>query len=346
MKFLPFVIALIFLLAVPVSAMEVTAPEVPESGADLMPRDTGSFWQGLCEILRQALISLRPDLAEASRTCLSVAAVVLLLSLLNTFPGIPARAGETTLAVAIGALLLRSSHSLIALGRDTVTELSEYGKLLLSVMTTAMAAQGAVTTSGALYVGSAAFNALLSAITTRLLVPMVYVYLALSVVNSAIAEAPIQHLADFLRQSMVWSLKTVLYIFTGYMSITGVVSGTTDAATLKATKLTISGMVPLVGGILSDASEAVLVSAGLAKNAAGIYGLLALLALLLGPFLRIGTQYLFLKLTGLLCGIFGSKGSGSLIDSFTTAMGLLLAMTGAVCLMLMISTVCFLREVG
>ena len=35
-----------------------------------------------------------------------------------------------------------------------------------------------------------------------------------------------------------------------------------------------------------------------------------------------------------------------MIDAFATAMGLLLAMTGAMCLMLIIGTVCFLRGVG
>ena len=130
------------------------------------------------------------------------------------------------------------------------------------------------------------------------------------------------------------------------MGITGVISGTTDAATLKAAKLTISGVVPVVGGILSDASEAVLVSAGLVRNAAGIYGIFAILAIFLTPFLRIGCHYLLLKLTGTLCAVFGVKRCTDLIGDFTTAMGLLLAMTGSVCLLQLISTVCFLRGVG
>ena len=130
------------------------------------------------------------------------------------------------------------------------------------------------------------------------------------------------------------------------MSITGVVSGTTDAAALKAAKMTISSVVPVVGGILSDASESVLVSAGLMKNAAGIYGILAILAVFLEPFLRIGAHYLILKLTAALCGVFGSKQMTELIGDFSSAMGLLLAMTGATCLLLLISTVCFMKGVG
>jgi stage III sporulation protein AE len=137
-----------------------------------------------------------------------------------------------------------------------------------------------------------------------------------------------------------------LYTFTGYISITGVISGTTDAAALKATKLTISGMVPVVGGILSDASEAILVGAGFVRNTTGIYGLLAITALCIRPFLKIGAQYLLLKSTGAVSSIFGSKRCVTLIQDFTWIMGLLLAMTGTGCLMVVLSVICFMRGVG
>ena len=173
-----------------------------------------------------------------------------------------------------------------------------------------------------------------------------YLFLALSAANGAIGENILGKLRDLVKNVVSWSLKTILTVFTTYMTVTGVVSGTTDAAALKATKVTISSVVPVVGGILSDASEAVLVSAGLMKNAAGIYGILAVLAVFLSPFLKIGVHYLILKLTAAVCGIFGEKGLTELIGDFSTAMGLLLAMTGSECLLLLISTVCFLKGVG
>ena len=118
-----------------------------------------------------------------------------------------------------------------------------------------------------------------------------------------------------------------------------------DASAVKAVKLTISGMVPLVGGIISDASETILISAGLLKNATGIYGLLAILAIFVGPFLKIGTQYVLLKLTAALCSIFSVKRESDLLNDFSGGMGMLLAMAGTVCLFLLISVVCFMRGV-
>ena len=337
---------LVFSLAVPVSALEITAPTVPSSAADRMPEKAESFGEGLAEILRDALSALRPDLMEGAGTCLSVIAAVLLVSLVGTLPGKENRLTDLTGTLCAGGLLMKGTGSLIHLASDTIQELSEYGKLLLPVMTASLAAQGGTTASAALYTGTAAVNALLTSLIAKLLIPMTYIFIALSAANGALGEEVLKKLRDLVKWCISHSLRTILYVFTGYMAVTGVVSGTTDAAALKATKLTISGMVPVVGGILSDASEAVLVSAGVVKNAAGVYGILAVLAVCLLPFLRIGVHYLLLKASGAVCSLFAGKRMTELIGDFSSAMGLLLAMTGSECLLLLISTVCFLREVG
>lgn len=346
MRRLLMILLILPLLIVPVSAEDLTAPAAPKSAQDIMPSEADSFWEGVQEIALNVLPQVQPAVAEGLRVCLSLTAVVLLVSLVQTLPGAGKHTTDLAGAVAIGTLLLQSANSLIGLGADTVQELSEYGKLFLPVMTTAMAASGAATTSAALYAGTTLFNSVLSSLVSGLLVPMIYIFLCLSVANSAIGEDLLKKLRDFVKWLMTWCLKIILYAFTAYMGITGVISGTTDAAALKATKLTISGMVPVVGNILSDASEAVLASADVVKTAAGVYGMLAIIAVCIVPFLQIGVQYLLLKITAAVCGVFGTKRATALIQDFSAAMGLLLAMTGTGCLLLLVSTVCFMKGVG
>ena len=337
---------LCFFLILPVSAAEFTAPEVPESGRELMPEETESFGEGLLEMLGKALTAVEPELQEAGRACVSVTAAVLLVSLLESFSDPVSASAELAGTAAVSGVLLMASHTLIRLGADTVTEISEYGKLLLPVMTAALAAQGGLTASTALFTGTAAFSALLSSLIAKLLVPMIYLFLALAAAHSALGEGLLKQLRDLTKGAVSWSLRLILTVFTTYMAITGVVSGTTDAAALKAAKLTVSTVVPVVGGILSDASEAILVGAGVVKNAAGLYGIFAVLAVCLRPFLRIGCHYLLMKATAGICSVIGSKRLAELVGDFSAAMGLLLAMTGSACLMLLISTVCFMKGVG
>lgn len=346
MRKLIFAFLFCFLFITPVQALELTAPTVPEAGRDYMPKDTTDFAAGFWELFGKALGAVRPDLKEASRVCLALMASVLLISILQSFSDSLKQTANMTGTAAITASLLLSANSMITLGTQTVTQMCEYGKLLLPVMTAAMAAQGGSVTSAALYSATALFSSLLSNLIGKLLVPMVYLFLALSAANSATGEDLLKRIRDLLKWVLTWCLKTVLTVFSAYMGITGVVSGTADAAAVKAAKAAISGAVPVVGGILSGAAETVLVSASLMKNAAGIYGILAVLAVFVEPFLRIGIHYLMLKLTAAVSGIFGAKEMTELIGSFSEAMGMLLAMTCSVCLLLLISTVCFLKGVG
>lgn len=346
MRTLIIIFVLFFVIPFPVSATEFVAPEVPEVGAKLMPAETENFSAALLEMLQKAVHLIRPDLKEAASASLSVITVVMMLSVLRTFSCSILSAANLAGTTLITAVLLLGTNSLILLGANTVTQISNYGKLFLPVMTSALAAQGQITASAALYAGSSVFITFLSNIISRILLPIVYLFLALSVAASATGEEILKNARDMVKNAVSWCLKTILTVFTTYISVTGIVSGTTDAVTLKATKVTISSVVPVVGGILSEASEAVLVSAGLMKSAAGVYGILAILAIFLEPFLRIGSHYLLLRLTAAVCAVFGIKTTTDLISDFSSAMGLLLAMTGAVCLILLISTVCFMKGVG
>ena len=340
------VIILLFSLASPVSALEITPPEVPSDVQELMPQKPESFGQGLWYMIQEAANLIEPALVDAALVCSGLIAVSTLVSLLSSMPGSTKNVVELSGTICVGLLLLKSSNSLIHLGTQTVAKLSDYGKLLLPVLAAALAAQGGTTTSAAIYAGTAIFDAILGSAISKLLCPMIYIYICLSVANSALGSDPLGKIRDLMKWIMTWGLKIILYFFTGYIGITGVISGSADAAAIKAAKLTISGMVPVVGGILSDASEAVLVGAGVVKNGAGIYGMMAILAIVMGPFLQIGIQYLLLKATAAVCGLFGTKSIISLVQDFTSAMGLLLAMTGSSCLLLLISAVCFMKGVG
>lgn len=322
-----------------------TAPNVPESGKALMP-NASTLSEGLSMILQDVIPLIRPDLYEASKVCLAVIATVMITSVIQSFSKSQKEVCDIVGTASIAATLLLSANSMIRLGSDTVVEMTEYGKLLIPVMTAALAAQGAIGTSAALYTATMGIISLIGTAMSKLLLPMIYLFLALAIASGATGQDMLKQFRNLMKDGISWFLKTVLTIFTTYMGLTGIISGTTDNTAAKIAKAAISSAVPVVGGILSDASESVLASAAMAKNAVGLYGLFAILAVFLNPFIKIGCHYLLLKATGAMCAIFGSKTMTELIGDFSTAMGLLLGITGSVCLLLLISTICFIRGVS
>ena len=97
-----------------------------------------------------------------------------------------------------------------------------------------------------------------------------------------------------------------------------------------------SGLVPVVGCILADATETVLAGAGIIRNAVGVFGALAVLAFCLVPFLTLGLHYLAYKAAAVLASTMAKGRIGGMIGSIRGAFGLVLGIAGASALLLLI----------
>ena len=104
-----------------------------------------------------------------------------------------------------------------------------------------------------------------------------------------------------------------------------------------AQAVAISGVVPVVGGIIAEASETVLAGASVLKGTIGVFGLLGVLALCAYPFLQLGIQYLLYQLTRFLASVIGSPELCAVIKGLGGAFGLILGMVGSCALVLLIS---------
>ena len=94
-------------------------------------------------------------------------------------------------------------------------------------------------------------------------------------------------------------------------------------------KAVLSGTVPVVGGILSDAAETLLAGAGVLRGGIGIFGTLGVLAICAYPFLHLGIQYLLYRGAGFLAEAAGGGPLPKLIGGLGSAFALVLGMTAS-----------------
>ena len=226
-------------------------------------------------------------------------------------------------ALAITLLTAGSLDDLIGLGTETIGDLHTFSKTLLPTLAAATAASGAVTTATFQQVTTVFLSDLLISLIDGLLMPLVYLYIGALAAGACLPENRLGAIADGLKKIVTWVLTTSLLLFTVYLSVVRVVAGAADGTTVKVAKAAISGVVPVVGGIL--------------KNTVGVFGMLAILAACAYPFLQLGVQYLLYKLAAFLAAAIGSPGLCKLIDGLGGAFGLVLGMTGSCALLLLIS---------
>ena len=262
--------------------LERAAPEAAEdlTGGDLSG-GTG-FAQGVGNILDRLADQVGDVVRERTRGAAAVLLVVVLCGVVEGFAQGTGGKGAAFLPMA-GALSITlasagSLDSLMGLGSRTIGELADFSQALLPTLAAATAASGAVTTATVQQVSTVFFVDLLLRLIRQLLLPLVYLYIGLLTAAACLPENRLGAIAEALKKLVTWILTTALLVFTIYLSIVRIISGSADSATVKVAKAAISGVVPVVGGIIADASETVLAGAGMLKNTIGVFGMLAILA--------------------------------------------------------------------
>jgi len=242
-------------------------------------------------------------------------------------------------ALAITALSVGEVGGMVSLGRETIRQMDDFSQLLLPVMATVTAATGNISSAAVRQGATMLFSTLLIQLIDRLLLPLVYAYVAACCGYAALGNEGLKRVAGLIKGVVNGTLTVFLLIYVAYLSISGAIAGTTDAAVVKAAKLAMSRAIPVVGGILSDAAETVLAGAGLLKGTVGVVGLIVVLTICLAPFLHLAVHYLTYKLTAALAGTVADVKLTGLIEDISSAFGLVLGMTGSCALILLISMV-------
>ena len=242
-------------------------------------------------------------------------------------------------ALAVTAVAVADMGSLVGLGRRVLGDMESFSKVLLPAITAASTASGSPGGAVARQLATMLFSDVLLSLISRLLLPLVYAYVAACTAYAALANEGLKRIASTLKWAVTLTLTSVLLLFVGYLTVSGVIAGTADAASIKAAKFTVSSVVPVVGGILSDAAETVLAGAGILRNAIGVFGMLAVLGMCVAPFLQLGVHYLMYKAAAALTATVSGGRVAGLIDNIGGAFGLVLGMTGASALLMLISLV-------
>lgn len=294
---------------------------------------------------------LLPDtVRQALRGGLVLLAVVLLCGMAQSVHAVGG-GGQLPVVVMGGALAVTGLSAgdmslMMGLGRGAIDRMHGFGTVLMPVMAACTAACGRTAAAAARQMATALFSNLLIAVIHKMLVPMVYAFIAVLTAYAAIGNPGLKRVADGLKWVVTTVLTSLLVVFVTYLTVSGSVAGSADAVALKAAKTAISSAVPVVGGIISNAAETILVGAGVLRGSVGIFGLLAVLGLCLGPFLQLGVHYLSYKVSAAIAGTLAEGRLAELIGGIGTAFGLICGMTGSCALLLLISIVSGISGVG
>jgi len=297
--------------------------EIEEGFADLFPDYSLDMNRLFSQILEgrvtEAFSTLAGGVKEGIRNeisgmkeiiiCILVIGVV--SSLFSNFSDIFAggqisQVGFYFLYLFLMAVLTRAFVSVSATAVETIENIVLFVKLFIPTWIMAVGASAGSATAVFYYqmllLGAYFIESFLLAV----LVPFVYSYVILALLNGIWAEERLTLLLDFVKKAIVTALKVVMGMITGFSMVQAVILPVVDKLKIAAFRKAVSA-IPGVGGVAEGITELVIGSAVLIKNSLGVLMLVLLLAACAMPLVRILTVAWLVKLGAAVTGIISDK---------------------------------------
>lgn len=284
-----------------------------------------------------------------SLSCIGVVIIVSVLgAVVNSMQGSLVKTSvyiDAISAVAISAAASGNINTVVGMSEAAIGEMCDFSKVLFPTLAASVAASGSPVGAVVRHSASVLFSSTCVTIISSVLIPLVYMYIASATANAAIENTPIGKICSFIEWIITGSLKVMLTLFLAYISISGFVASTGDMVGVK-TLTAISGAVPVVGGILSNATGAVLSGAKVLKNSIGIFGLISVASICLTPCLILGINYLLFKAVSTVLSPICEAKCSELVGKIGTSFGIMLGITASCAMLLFIAIVSCMFAVG
>ena len=175
-------------------------------------------------------------------------------------------------------------------------------------------------------------------------IPLIYSYLMLSVVNGIWVEEKLTLLIDLLEKGIGWVLKGAVGVITGISIFQSLITPVVDSVR-KSTLQKVVSAIPGVGNAADGAVELVLGSAMVIRNSIGVVLLILMLVLCAAPLLKIGVIAGILKCAAAFIGVVSDRRITACANRAGDA-GLLLFRTAGTAMLLFLISIAVVTASG
>ena len=240
--------------------------------------------------------------------------------------------------IAIVTIIMTNFSDIIAIVRDTATNLVGFMNSLIPILISLMLYTGSITTSSVLEPIILFMVNLIGNLIQNFLIPSVLIVTTLSIISQIGDKVQINKLAKFFNSGIVWLLGVILTIFVGIISLEGTLSSSIDGITAKTTKAIVSSSIPIVGKILGDAVDSVLGCGIILKNAIGVIGVIIIIGICIMPIIKIAILTISYKVLAGICEPIADEKIIKLLDQIGNIFKVLLAILCSMSVMVIIGT--------
>lgn len=198
-------------------------------------------------------------------------------------------AGAYISQVMLLVVLLAGFVRVTDIAGDIAKVVFEFMRLLMPTYFLAVAASGNVNSAVGFYEISLVVAAVVEWMFLNIFIPFNKIHFLLAVADSMSSEKRLSKISGVVRGIQKWMLRTTVAAVSGINMIEGIILPSVDNTTVMAVSR-LAQAIPGIGNTANTVTSVALGSGGLIKNAIGVTGLVAVIAIAAIPALRIAVS--------------------------------------------------------
>ncbi|MDR7856142.1 stage III sporulation protein AE [Tissierella sp.] len=237
----------------------------------------------------------------------------ILTNLQSTFEnGSIAELGNYISYALIALLVISSFNQAMELAKGAIDKMVGFMQAILPILLTLLTAASGPNTRMLFHPMILMTVNLIGFLAKTIIIPLIYFSFIISIVSNISNRLEFSKLSELGRQLITFIITGALTLFIGIITIYGLGSKI-DGLTIRTAKFAVDKFIPIVGGFLSDAVEAVVGCSAILKNGLGFIGLLTLLFICILPVIKILVILLMYKVIAV---VIQPIGSSNLVEFF------------------------------
>lgn len=192
-------------------------------------------------------------------------------------------------------IALQSFKIALATGSGAIETMTSMMYAVLPLLSTTLAAVGAVTSAALLHPLLMAVVGLVATAVKQIVFPLLLVGTVLGVAGNLFREFPIRRLADLVQKAGILFLGALFTVFIAIITVRGVLAPVTDGVTIRTARFLAGKAIPVIGSMFAQALDVVVGGSLLIKNALGMFGLAAIVVIVAFPLVKIAVLVLIYR---------------------------------------------------
>lgn len=185
-----------------------------------------------------------------------------------------------------------------------------------------------------------------SLISNHLLMPLTDVYLSIGLCSAMSDELKFANIAKNVRRFVYWFIGVFVAVFRVILGLQNTIAATGDQLTKKYIRTAVGGLIPIVGGSLSQGVDSLFAVAAGVKTTFAIAGVLLILSIVLPVLIDILVSALCWSFCKWLADFMGDTTTGKVSEILANCYYLMLAMGGCVVLLGLFSFFGVAKQLG